>query len=88
VTQAPEERRKPDRDRTHDLQVATVTLAVVLLVWFVLANTQKVRVHFWFFTANVSLIVVILISAALGALCTLLLGHSSRRRAAKRAKRD
>ncbi len=80
----PEETHKPDRDRTHDLQVATVTLAVVLLVWFIIANTQKVHVHFWFFTANVSLIVVILLSAGLGALSALLLRGSSRRRAAKR----
>ena len=69
---------KPRRDRSRDAQLITVTLAVVLLAWFVIANTQKVQVHFWVFTANVSLIVVIVISAALGAVSALLVRRTRR----------
>jgi uncharacterized integral membrane protein len=63
---------KPQRDRKHDAQLVVMTLAVVLLIWFVVANAQRVKVHFWVFSADVSLIAVILISAALGAITALL----------------
>ena len=65
------------RDRRRDGRVVLVTLALVLLVWFVFANAQKVKVHFWIFSANVSLITVILLSAALGAVLALLLRRRS-----------
>ena len=51
---------------------------MALLVWFVLANTQRVQIHFWVLTADTSLIVVILIAAALGAITALLLRHAKK----------
>jgi uncharacterized integral membrane protein len=63
---------KPGRERKHDARIILITLAAVLLIWFVGANTQKVQIHFWVFSADASLITVILISAALGALIALL----------------
>ena len=73
MTRVRTESSAPKRNRSRDAQLIIVTLLMVLLLWFVIANTQKVNVHFWV-TANVSLIVVILLSAALGALSTLLVG--------------
>jgi uncharacterized integral membrane protein len=66
------ERRSPKRDA----RVVIITLAGALLLWFVIANTQKVKVHFWVFSAETSLITVIVISAGLGALLALLLRRS------------
>ena len=60
--------------RARDGRTVLLTLAAVLLIWFVVANTKKVQVHFWVFTATTSLIAVILVSAALGAVLALLLG--------------
>jgi len=71
---------KSGRSRQHDVRLILITLAGVLLVWFVGANTQDVQIHFWVFTADTSLIVVILISAALGAILALLLRWSKQSR--------
>lgn len=71
---------KPGRERKHDARIIIITLAAVLLIWFVAANTQKVQIHFWVFSADASLITVILISAALGALLALLVRRARRPR--------
>ena len=73
----PREKRQ-GRDRSRDARIVVLTLAVALLVWFVLANTQRVQIHFWVLTADTSLIVVILIAAALGAITALLLRHAKK----------
>ena len=60
-------------------------VALVLLIAFVLGNSQTVRVDFVFFNTNVSLIWVLLIAAVLGALVdrlVILLGQRRRKRAA------
>jgi len=75
-----QEVEKAGRSRQHDARLILITLAGVLLLWFVGANTQKVQIHFWVFTADTSLIAVILISAALGAILALLLRRSKRAR--------
>jgi len=71
---------KATRDTGRDVRLVIMTLAVVLLVWFIAANTAKVQIHFWLVTAKVSLISVILISAALGAVISLLLSHSRKKK--------
>ena len=63
------------RDVRRDLRLGLIGLAIVLLVWFVVGNSHKVRVHFWVTSAEASLVVVILVSAALGALIGLLIGR-------------
>jgi uncharacterized integral membrane protein len=62
------------------VRVVIMTLAAVLLVWFVAGNTQDVQVRFWVTDTHTSLIVVILVSAALGAIIALLLSRGRRRR--------
>ena len=76
MSQAPVE--KPKRDFAKDFRLVVMTLAAVLLVWFVVGNSETVNVHFWVVSAQASLIVVILISAALGAIISLLLARSRR----------
>jgi uncharacterized integral membrane protein len=50
-----------------------VAVAVVLLVWFALANLRDVRIDFWVFNRQAPLILVIVISGLLGALIGALL---------------
>jgi uncharacterized integral membrane protein len=52
--------------------VVGVAAAVVLLVWFALANLRDVRIDFWVFSRQAPLILVIVISGLLGALITAL----------------
>jgi len=70
---------QPKRDRKRDVRLVVMTLAAVLLIWFVVGNSQKVEIHFWITSANTSLIVVILISAALGAILGMLFSRSRKR---------
>ena len=68
--------REHSGPRRRDARSMLLAVAAVLLIWFVVANAQKVQIHFWVFTADTSLITVILISAALGALVALLVRRS------------
>ena len=66
-----EDRRPVDRRRQATL--IGVAIAVVLLVWFALANTRHVQIDFWVFNRQAPLILVIVISGLLGALIGALL---------------
>jgi uncharacterized integral membrane protein len=70
---------KTGRDRRRSVGRVLMTLAAVLLLWFVIGNSQKVEIHFWVVSAHSSLITVIVISAALGAALALLMVRSRRR---------
>jgi uncharacterized integral membrane protein len=59
-------------DRRHQVALVGVGVAVVLLVWFALANVRDVRIDFWVFNRQAPLILVIVISGLLGALITAL----------------
>jgi uncharacterized integral membrane protein len=56
------------RDRRRDTRLIVTGVVAVLLVWFALANLQDVSIHFWVSTTKAPLILVIIISGALGAL--------------------
>ncbi len=60
-------------DRRHQATLVAVGVAVVLLVWFALANLRDVRIDFWVFNRQAPLILVIVISGLLGALITALI---------------
>ena len=54
------------RDGTNWKAIIGVA-AVIMLVWFIAANSQQVQVTWWVIDTSTSLFVVILISALLGA---------------------
>ena len=66
------------RDPKHVARLVVFAVAVVLLVWFVIGNAHTVNVEFWVTSAQTSLIAVILISAALGALISLVMVRRKR----------
>ncbi len=74
---------KPDR-RTDAWKIAS-GIAIGLLIWFAVANSGSVQVHFWIHTVHAPLIIVIVASGALGAL-TVLLWNRSRSKQSSRPK--
>jgi len=85
----------PGRDAAHrretrdTVRIVAVVVLVAILVAFVVANTNTVQVHFVFFTAQVELIWVLLVTALLGGVVGRLLQWKlakSRREAAKQAR--
>ena len=64
---------KKDVDRRRQFRLVGVAVGVILLVWFAVANTRKVRIDFWVFNRQAPLILVIVISGLLGALITALI---------------
>jgi uncharacterized integral membrane protein len=59
-------------DRRRQATLVGVGVAVILLVWFAVANLRDVRIDFWVFHRQAPLILVIVISGLLGALITAL----------------
>jgi uncharacterized integral membrane protein len=86
----PESGKEIKKRETRDVVRIVVALVIlVLLIAFVLKNSQKVTVHFIFFSADVALIWVLLICILLGALVDRLLvwrQQKGRRDAAKKAR--
>jgi uncharacterized integral membrane protein len=79
---SPAKKRDP-RDITR---IVVAVAALVLLIAFVLGNSQTVKVSFVFFHAHISLIWVLLIAAVLGALVDrLVIILRSRRKKARKA---
>jgi uncharacterized integral membrane protein len=77
--------RRKKRSNREVARLVVTGLGLVLLIAFVLDNSQTVKVGFVFFNAQLSLIWVLLIAALLGALVDRLVIYLSerRRRAAK-----
>jgi len=65
--------KKGRLDRRQQVRLIVVIVAGVLLVWFALANTRRVRIDFWVFNKQAPLILVILIAGLLGALIAALI---------------
>jgi uncharacterized integral membrane protein len=75
---------KKGLERRRQATLIGVAIAVVLLVWFALANLRDVRIDFWVYNRQAPLILVIVISGLLGAL----IGALVMRRKAKDKDRD
>lgn len=81
--------RLDERQRRQLIQVGILVAVGLLLVTFIFRNTRQVPVSFVFFTAQASLIWVIVSSLALGFLAGWLLpGQIRRYRASRKAKRE
>ena len=84
----PAPREKPAKpDRGFEAKTVAALLIVVLLVAFAVANSQKVEVDFLVATADVPLVIVIVISVLLGAFLGALTAYRSHRPLARAAKR-
>lgn len=68
------------RDSKKTAQLVVIIAAAALLIWFVIGNARQVKVEFWVTSAQTSLIAVILVSAALGALIALLMARGRHRK--------
>jgi uncharacterized integral membrane protein len=84
VTGGPSRRRGPDdldeRQARRIALVGVLVLAVILLIIFIVQNSDSVSVSFVFFSARISLIWVIFLSAVAGAVIALVVGRLVRRR--------
>jgi uncharacterized integral membrane protein len=58
----------PTKGRGLDTRRVLVVVAVVLLAWFAIANSQSISVHFWITSTRAPVVVVVVIAAALGGL--------------------
>lgn len=82
----PPDRPPPSRDGLDERQVRQLALAgalvlvVSLLLIFVIENSDPVGVSFIFFSANISLIWVIILSAVAGAIAGIVISRLVRRR--------
>jgi uncharacterized integral membrane protein len=74
------------RNRRDIVRVVAALVLVAILVAFVVKNSEKVNVSFVFFSANVRLIWVLLVTAVLGALADRL--FLWRRRRSRRDRED
>jgi uncharacterized integral membrane protein len=61
------ESRPPRQGGDSNWKAIAGVAAGIMLVWFIITNAQQVEVTWWVFDTSTSLIVVILISALLGA---------------------
>jgi uncharacterized integral membrane protein len=48
-------------------QILTI-VAVILLIWFVVQNSESVQIHFWVVSARAPVFLVIVVAALLGGL--------------------
>jgi uncharacterized integral membrane protein len=60
-------RRRMIEVKVDYARLAGAAAAIVLVVWFALANRHEVTITWWLFDWETSLILVIVVSAALGA---------------------
>ena len=88
-------RRRIDTDELHDrwqprlyVRLVVLILLVAYAIAFILENRHSVPVHFVFWTANVSLVWLILLAIAVGLLAGILLGQLERRRRRRRRGPD
>jgi uncharacterized integral membrane protein len=66
------------RSSANTTRLVVLGIAVILLVWFALANSARVEVDFIIFDRDARLIYVIIVSAVLGAIIGALIRRSRR----------
>jgi uncharacterized integral membrane protein len=90
VPQGPGDPKGPRREGIDERQarqvalIGAIVLAVALLLVFIVENSDSVEVSFVFFTADISLIWVIVLSALVGAAAGFLVSRAVRKRFGKR----
>ncbi len=76
------------RRRRRALRGVGILVLIVLVVAFVVQNSQRVTVHFWFFTRHVHLIWVIIACLVIGIVLGYALGVPERRKMRQRRKAE
>lgn len=76
------------RRRRRAIRGVAVLALIVLVVAFVVQNSQLVTVHFWFFTHKARLIWVVISCLVAGIVLGYLLGVPERRKMRKRRKAE
>ncbi len=69
--------------RAADFGLMGLGAAVILLVWFAVANSTDVTISFWGYHNQTKVITVIVLSAALGGVVGFVLGRRSKKRQQK-----
>jgi uncharacterized integral membrane protein len=70
VPHDPESDRSPEPEsggRRRDFRLVLTGVLLVLGVWFALANTQEVKIHFWFVQTRSPIIAALAIAGVFGA---------------------
>jgi uncharacterized integral membrane protein len=69
--------------RVADLGLIGLGGAVILLVWFAVANSTEVTISFWGYHSHTKVITVILLCAVLGGVVGFVLGRRNKKRPPK-----
>jgi uncharacterized integral membrane protein len=67
------------RNRRRDVRLVATGILLALGVWFALANTQEVKIRFWFISTRSPVVTALAIAAVFGAGVGLLIGRRFRR---------
>lgn len=70
---------EPTRSRSRDARLVVSGILAALGVWFAVANTTEIRVHFWLVSTRTPVVVALVVAAALGVGIGLLAGRRFRR---------
>jgi uncharacterized integral membrane protein len=70
---------EPTGNRRRDARLVASGILLALGVWFALANTQKVRIHFWIVSTRSPIVTALAIAAVFGMGVGLLIGRRFRR---------
>jgi uncharacterized integral membrane protein len=65
--------------RRRDVRLVVSGVLLGLGVWFAVANTQEVKIHFWFVSTRSPVVTALAIAAVFGAGLGLLVGRRFRR---------
>lgn len=78
-TPEPSKSPEPPRTRSRDVRLVVTGILLALGVWFAVANTTEVRIHFWLASTRTPVVVALVIAALIGVAVGLLLGRRFRR---------
>jgi uncharacterized integral membrane protein len=70
---------EPRTNRRRDARLVVTGVLVALGVWFAVANTQEVKIRFWFVSTRSPVVTALVVAAVLGAGIGLLVGRRFRR---------